>query len=95
MRLVLRGRSDILEAMGIDPEDFGRYDIDHIIPKSLAGQNHPANYVVMLRCANQHFGWCISSKKLWYVGWDAMQGAAKHYRKVHSSLIGQRSCRLP
>jgi hypothetical protein len=84
----------ILAAMDITREEFDRerhIDIDHIIPECLGGPDHPANYVVMLHSKNQHFSWCISIEKLWYVGWDAAWGAARHYFTVHnlSEQIGR------
>jgi hypothetical protein len=67
---------ETLEQMGIKPEDLlsgpdgqrAKFHINHILPRTKCGMNHPINYHVMPASDNMSFGGVISVAKLKYVG---------------------------
>lgn len=53
------------------------YSLDHIIPVSRGGKNHPDNYFIMLPWVNNYFGNSWTAEKVAYIGLSAAVGAGR------------------
>lgn len=68
-RRILSENPQMLEGMGLTAATFtASYSIDHIVPRSKGGVNHPLNYCVMKKTVNNKFGNRVSLAKLELVG---------------------------
>jgi len=66
---ILTENPQMLEGMGLTATTFrAGYNIDHIVPRSRGGANHPLNYCVMKKTVNNSFGDRVSLAKLELVG---------------------------
>lgn len=84
MRQALKNNPHILERMGITPEEFESYDLDHIIPKQLCGPDLAWNLVIMSRSNNRSFGAKVNAAKVREVGFKTwvtvLAQYASHYQ---------------
>jgi hypothetical protein len=72
-----------LAQLGLTKDEFKLYDLDHIIPKSQVGPDHPCNLLVMPRLHNQQYGNRLPTAKVLEVGYRAMLQATCFYLLVH------------
>lgn len=80
-----------LAQLGLTKDEFKLYDLDHIIPKSQGGPDHPYNLVVMPHLHNQQYGNRLPVAKVQEVGYRAVLQATCFYMFVHKlekNLLG-------
>lgn len=77
------GQERYLRQLGLTLDEFKDCDLDHSIPKSQGGPDHPCNLVVMPRRHNQQYGNRLPAAKVQEVGYRAMLQATCFYVFVH------------
>lgn len=66
------------------------YSIDHIIPKSRGGKDHPENYFLMPRRAKMYFGNSWTAEKVAYIGLEAALAARPSATASEAEAAGMR-----
>jgi hypothetical protein len=72
--------------------------MDHTIPVSRGGQDHPQNYFLMPRKVNNYFGNSWTAEKVAYIGPEAAQAAGRHRwhgLTLKASLKGKLHMHIP
>jgi hypothetical protein len=59
-------------------QQLEEYSLDHIIPSSRGGKDHPTNYFLMPRHVNNYFGNSWTAEKVAYIGAGAALAAGRH-----------------
>jgi hypothetical protein len=89
MRQAVSYHPTLLPNCGIPPEHFTAHiHLDHIIPQSLGGPDHPSNLVLMEDIRNWHFGAKLTAEKVQEVGLQTMLDATEFYLWFHKRALG-------
>jgi hypothetical protein len=90
VKALLKGDLNALRARCLDPDHgvvqtfedlvssitmLRGYSLDHIIPKSRGGKDHPHNYFLMRKEVNGYFGNSWTAEKVAYIGLEAAVAA--------------------
>lgn len=79
---------ELMQRYAILPvEIWGRFDIDHIVPKDPAGLDHPSNYFLLERALNQHFKHNVTPEKRRVIGKDAFQRASAFAKRHKEQMV--------
>jgi hypothetical protein len=65
-----RGGYTFKTAPGADGKQGRMFDIDHLLPESVGGMDHPRNYCVMHRSLNRSYGNSLAPEKAGYIATD-------------------------
>lgn len=90
MRQAVSYHPTLLPTCGIRPKHFTAHiHLDHIIPQSLGGPDHPSNLVLMEASRNRYFGANLTAEKVQEVGLQTMLDATEFYLWFHEGALGQ------
>ena len=78
-----------LKRIGADINTPGAFHIDHIIPNSLGGVDHPRNYFLLCGSINSSFNKWFTNEKVCYIGTKVCR-SAQNFMKWSKKEAAQR-----